>query len=65
MPHDGQIWEVDVFAGAAEGLVRAEVELRSLDERFDLPDWVGEEVTDDLRFRNSAIALMRGFEAAV
>ena len=65
VPHDGKIWEVDVFAEAAEGLVLAEVEMRSLDERFDLPDWVGEEVTDDLRFRNSAIALMRAFEAAV
>ncbi|AJR26393.1 CYTH domain-containing protein [Sphingobium fuliginis] len=65
VPHDGKVWEVDVFAGAAEGLVLAEVEMRSIDERFDLPDWVGDEVTSDPRFRNSAIALMRGFEAAV
>ncbi|WP_336950551.1 CYTH domain-containing protein [Sphingobium aromaticivastans] len=64
VPHDGKIWEVDVFAGPATGLILAEVEMRSIDERFDLPDWVGDEVTNDPRFRNSAIALMEGFEAA-
>lgn len=56
--HGGKTWDVDVFAGRVEGLVLAEIELRAPDEPFDLPDWVGEEVTDDPRFRNSAIALM-------
>lgn len=64
VPHDGKIWEVDVFAEPVEGLTLAEVEMRSIDERFDLPDWVGDEVTDDPRFRNSAIALMQRVEAA-
>lgn len=56
VPHGGRIWEVDVFAGSAEGLVMAEVELPSPDEPLDLPAWVGREVTDDLRFRNSSLA---------
>ncbi|KKW91478.1 MULTISPECIES: CYTH domain-containing protein [Sphingobium] len=56
--HDGMTWEVDVFDGPVEGLILAEVEMRSVDQRFDLPDWVGAEVTDDPRFRNSAIAQM-------
>ncbi|WP_242126608.1 CYTH domain-containing protein [Sphingobium sp. Sx8-8] len=58
VPHGGRIWEVDVFAGRANGLVLAEIELRAPDEAFDLPDWVGREVTADPRFRNSAIALV-------
>lgn len=58
VPHDGKIWEVDMFSGCADGLILAEVELQAVDERFDLPDWVGDEVTEDPRFRNSAIALM-------
>jgi len=57
VPHGGRIWEVDVFARRAEGLVMAEVELPSPDEPLDLPAWVGREVTDDPRFRNSALAL--------
>jgi adenylate cyclase len=56
VPHGGRISEVDVFAGRAEGLVMAEVELPSPDEPLDLPTWVGREVTDDPRFRNSALA---------
>ena len=64
VPHDGKIWEVDIFSRPVEGLTLAEVEMRAVDERFDLPDWVGEEVTDDPRYRNSAIALMLADEVA-
>lgn len=63
--HGGKIWDVDVFAGRAEGLVLAEIELGAPDEPFDLPDWAGKEVTDDPRFRNSAIVLMPMAELAV
>ncbi|WP_375196964.1 CYTH domain-containing protein [Sphingobium sp.] len=59
VPHGGKIWEVDVFAGLAEGLILAEIELDAADEMVDLPDWVGREVTDDPRYRNSAIGLMQ------
>jgi adenylate cyclase len=57
VPHGGHVWEVDVFAGGAAGLVLAEVELEAADVQVDLPDWVGTEVTDDPRFRNAAIGL--------
>ncbi|WP_176593309.1 hypothetical protein [Sphingobium sp. EM0848] len=57
-PLTGKVWEVDVFAGRADGLVLAEIELNAPGEQFDLPDWVGKEVTDDPCFRNSAIALI-------
>ena len=49
----GRTWEVDVFGGANEGLVVAEVELPSEDAVVDLPDWIGDEVTDDPRYFNA------------
>jgi len=49
----GLVWEVDEFHGANEGLVVAEVELTSADEAFDLPPWVGEEVSGDPRYFNA------------
>ena len=49
--HVGKTWEVDVFHGENEGLVVAEVELESEDEEVELPDWVGEEVSHDVRYR--------------
>ena len=49
------IWEVDVFHGDNEGLVVAEIELSSEDEAFDRPQWLGEEVTGDLRYYNSSL----------
>lgn len=51
--HAGHTWEVDVFMGENEGLVVAEIELESEEEQVELPPWVGEEVTDDPRYRNS------------
>lgn len=50
------IWEIDVFEGRAAGLVIAEIELAQTDQTITLPDWIGEEVTYDLRYRNAAIA---------
>jgi adenylate cyclase len=56
--HDGHLWEVDVFAGRLKGLVLAEIELRSEDEAFKRPSWLGAEVTADPRFRNSRLVQM-------
>ena len=49
-------WEIDVFGGAHTGLVMAEVELPAADHPVRLPSWLGEEVTDDPNYRNSALA---------
>lgn len=54
--HAGDTWEVDVFSGDNEGLVTAEIELDRPDQSFDLPDWVGEEVSHDPRYRNAVLA---------
>lgn len=55
VPHGGHLWEVDVFHGANEGLVMAEIELTSEDEAFDKPEWLGEEVSGDRRYYNSML----------
>ena len=50
--HAGHLWEIDVFSGANQGLIVAEVELSHVDEALELPAWVGQEVSDDPRYYN-------------
>ena len=50
---DSHVFEVDEFHGNNAGLVMAEVELRSADEPFEKPDFIGKEVTGDKRYYNS------------
>ncbi len=56
----GRVWDVDVFTGVLDGLILAEVELARADDVVTLPPWVGEEVTDDERYRNSRLAAGAG-----
>mgnify|MGYP001158095862 CR=1 FL=1 len=46
------LWEIDEFEGENYPLVIAEVELKSEDEVFEFPDWLGNEVTRDARYLN-------------
>ena len=55
--HKGHTWEVDEFHGKNNGLIIAEIELESEDEKFEIPDWVGEEVTQDDRYYNMNLAI--------
>ncbi len=48
-----KLWEVDVFENELDGLILAEIELESEDEKFVLPDWVGEEVSHDVQYFNT------------
>ena len=50
--------ELDLFHGAFEGLVLAEVEFPTVEEAlaFEMPDWFLLDVTEDGRFRNSNLA---------
>ena len=50
------LWEIDVFEGDNEGLIIAEVELEDKDQKVELPEWVGEEVTAYPRYCNSRLA---------
>lgn len=56
VPLDGHIFEVDEFAGTNRGLLIAEIELNSEDEFFQKPDWLGIEVTNDVRYYNSYLS---------
>ena len=51
----GLVWEVDEFVNPANGLVVAEIELPSADTPFEIPLWLGAEVTGDTRYYNSEI----------
>lgn len=53
---DNHIFEVDEFFGDNQGLIIAEVELNSEDEAFSKPNWLGEEVTGDIRYYNSQLS---------
>lgn len=45
-------WEIDEFFGDNQGLVVAEVELQSEDEEIEKPMWLGEDVSEDMRYYN-------------
>jgi adenylate cyclase len=51
--HKNHTWEIDIFHQENEGLIVAEVELESEDEKIELPNWIVKEVTDDCRYYNS------------
>ena len=57
VPFGKHTYEVDVFHGANEGLVLAEIELSDEQEAFEMPSWLGEEVTGDVRYYNSMLSL--------
>lgn len=54
--HAQHVWEVDVFHADNEGLVMAEIELESPDERFQHPRWLGQDVSNDPRYLNQNLA---------
>lgn len=47
------VWEIDEFFGENQGLIIAEVELKSEDQRYEKPDWIGKEVTGDPKYYNA------------
>jgi adenylate cyclase len=53
---EGLTWEIDVFGGANEGLVLAEIELSNEDQGFAKPEWLGAEVSADPAYYNSTLA---------
>ncbi|MCP4487328.1 MAG: CYTH domain-containing protein [Gammaproteobacteria bacterium] len=51
------IWEIDFFHGKNDGLVVAEIELGSENEVFEIPVWVKEEVTGQVKYYNSRLLI--------
>jgi CYTH domain-containing protein len=58
VPLDALTVELDVYRDQLDGLITAEVEFESsaASERFGPPPWFGDEVTDDRRYANQALA---------
>ncbi|NLX78143.1 MAG: CYTH domain-containing protein [Clostridiaceae bacterium] len=54
--YKGFTWEIDEFLNENQGLVIAEIELKNENQQFPVPDFIGEEVTFDHRYRNSYLA---------
>ena len=50
------IWEIDEFLDKNSGLIIAEIELKSLETKLNLPTWVGEEITGEIKYLNSELA---------
>ncbi|MGB5962169.1 MAG: CYTH domain-containing protein [Coleofasciculaceae cyanobacterium] len=50
---DNLIWEVDEFVGENQGLIVAEVELSDANQTINIPNWIGQEVSDDARYYNA------------
>jgi len=56
-PYQGHLWEIDIFEGANQGLIVAEIELSSEEEAFEKPEWLSKEVSTDGRYSNAALSL--------
>lgn len=56
IPVGKHLFEVDEFYGENKGLVIAEIELLSETEPFEIPEWLGSEVTNDERYYNAYLS---------
>jgi adenylate cyclase len=54
--HENHLWEIDEFMGDNAGLIVAEIELSEIGELFAMPDWIGTEVTQDVRYYNNNLS---------
>jgi CYTH domain-containing protein len=52
----GHKWEIDVFKGKNEGLIVAEIEMKSEDEEIIYPHWIIDDVTKQDKYYNSNLA---------
>ncbi|MGB7248288.1 MAG: CYTH domain-containing protein [Phormidesmis sp.] len=55
LPVGDVVWEIDEFEGENVGLIVAEVELRSEDQPFERPEWLGAEVSGQARYYNASL----------
>lgn len=53
--YKGFSWEIDEFHNLDIPLIVAEIELPSIETEFDIPDFIGEEVTGNPKYYNSML----------
>lgn len=51
--YKGKTWEIDEFLGSNAGLIVAEIELNDEEEKFEKPEWLEKEVTNESKYYNS------------
>jgi CYTH domain-containing protein len=51
VPYEGINWEIDAYEGILNGIVLAEIELKTMDQTLTIPQWIGREVTGDPKYR--------------
>ena len=51
--YKSHLFEIDEFIGENQGLVVAEVEIENVDETISLPDWIGEDVSEQPKYYNN------------
>lgn len=56
VPSGSHIYEVDEFLGIHKGLIIGEIELKTEDEKFNKPKWIGKEVTGQAQYYNSELS---------
>jgi CYTH domain-containing protein len=54
--NDNLVFEIDIFEGLNKGLIIAEIELKSENQKFTKPDWLGDEVTGEIKYYNSSLS---------
>lgn len=57
-PYQNKTWEIDRFND--RDLILAEVEMKSEDEKIEIPSFIEREVTDDSRYSNHALCSSGG-----
>lgn len=58
VPYKGFVWEIDEFKRELSGITLAEIELPSSGTHYDIPAFIGRNVTGDPRYYNSNIHLL-------
>lgn len=62
--HDGLVAEMDIFKEHLDGLIMVEVEFDNEDQaiNFQPPEWFGEDVSNDHRYRNVNLASINSLD---
>ena len=53
---DGKIWEFDEYQWPNAGIVLADIELKDMDEKFEIPALLGQEVTKNKKITNNSFS---------
>lgn len=54
---DGKKWELDEYEDKNKGIVLADIELSTENEKFEIPEWVWQETTKEKRITNNSFTM--------